>query len=100
MKGRIKKKIRRIAYKTPYILTCQFYRDYTGNWIELYKKKNIFNWKYANKITDQLTTKVSSRRQKRILRKNYRILPNNRFTMLIKHKEVLNTLNYAFTPKE
>lgn len=99
MKRRIKKKVRRIAYKTPYILTCQFYRDYTGNWIELYKKKNIFNWKHTNRITDQLTTKISSRKQKRILRKNYRILPNSRFTMLVRHKEILNTLNHAFTPK-
>ena len=93
-----RKKLLRIAYKTPYILTCQLYRDYTGNWIELYKKKNMYNSQNKNKVTDQMTSKLMSKRQKRIIRKNYRHLLNDKYTMTIRHKEILLTLNRYFTP--
>lgn len=91
-------KMRRIAYKTPYILSCQLYRDYTGNWIELYKKKNKYNNVSKSKITDQMTSKIMNRKVRRIIRKNYRHLLNDRYTIQMKHKEILLQANRYFSP--
>lgn len=93
-----KNKIKKIAYKTPYILSCQLYRDYTGNWIELYKKKNKYNNISKLKITDQMTSKIMNRKIRRIIRKNYRHVLNDRYTIHMKHKEILLQANRYFNP--
>jgi len=91
-------KMSRVSRKTAYVLTCQLYRDYTGNWVETYKQKSIYNNKNDMKMTDQILAKVISKKNKRFLRKNYRHMMNSRYTIYIKQQEMLNYANSMFMP--